>query len=119
MKNAIRECANHEERGPGEIKHWCIPRDAVCKVLSGERCSYFEDYVLPDPLLADARREYEIMHKLCPTTSDILNRVHCALCNKIFLRRSNRQTLCPDCQKAHARDMARERKRKQRLNVTA
>ena len=69
-------------------------------------CKWFRWAVLP----LDKALTAEIYHE------DSVER--CALCGAAFVPRSNRAKYCPDCAGHMKKQRARERKRKQRENVT-
>ncbi len=100
-------CANCD-RQSGE----CLPLEVRCPMLdmqfSGATlCRYFRESVLPETELEAIFTGKEADLKVCP------------ICKRQFQPVNNRQIYCSEkCRLAAQREAARNRKRKQRLNVT-
>ena len=123
VKKLVRDlCANYDATGPTGIKDWCWPRDKPCKFFTDgepERCKYFEEGVLPTELgLQIEYSRYFEAGKASPAQTPVpkpaaVVRLRCK-CGKTFIRKSNRQTLCPDCQESRRRQRKREYQRQAR-----
>ena len=103
-------CANCE-RQTGE----CLPLEVRCPELdlqfSGATlCTYFKAAVLPE------NPELEAIFTGGTTAGPLKT---CTVCHRRFRPATNRQKFCSEkCRLAAQREAARNRKRKQRLNVT-
>jgi hypothetical protein len=123
MKQTVKrivetECCNHFADGPYGAYHWCVNRDAVCPIFTEfRRCKWFEEAVLP--AWPDVAAEYADMCGQEETGEiTIIRQAKCRNCGDMFKTESNSERYCSGaCRDAVARQVQRDKKRRQRAGV--
>jgi len=110
---AREHCCNYAAVGPAGKRHYCWlePQEtrSACLLPEGKYCRWFVEAVLP--LNRDLEAQW---HRLQGGTLPWATQERTCACGQVFRARSNRQTRCEDCARAHRRELIREAKRRQR-----
>lgn len=109
---AVKECASFGTVGPNDTRNWCWPADRSCRVLTKQRCKWFEVAVLP--LFPGVEAIYREQHQIAQRQDTVTRRNRCRNCQSIFYRKSNRQALCEDCTRLERQAKQREYQRQHR-----
>ena len=113
FKLAQRECCNYSAIGPFQRKHYCClePRrtEYQCLLSHNLPCPWFVEATLPlDLELKEQWGKIHLMDSDTDPPARSPRSTRTCTCGKLYLVKSNRQRMCPECSERNRKKLNRK-----------